>query len=69
MSFSRSLTVQTILFFIEVSSDTSWVGFLMTRLYIISYPPDSQESDGGVIHKGKQLPGPASGDAKILLSY
>ena len=36
--------------------------------YLYIYPPDSQESDGGAIHRGKQLPRPASGDAKILLS-
>ena len=36
------------------------------HLYI--YPSDSLESHGGANKKGKQLPRPASGDAKILLS-
>ena len=37
-------------------------------VYIYIYPPDSQESDGGAYTYGKQLPRPAFGDAKILLS-
>ena len=36
--------------------------------YLYIYPPDSQESDGGAIHRVSNLPRPASGDAKILLS-
>ena len=32
------------------------------------YRPDSQESDGDVNKQDKQLPRPASGGAKILLS-
>ena len=36
--------------------------------YLCIYPPDSQESDGGANTWGRQLPRPASGDAKILLS-
>ena len=32
------------------------------------YSADWQESDGGANTLGKQLPQPASGDAKILLS-
>ena len=40
--------------------------FFYFNLYI--YPPDSQESDGGANTQGGQLPRPASGDAKILLS-
>ena len=38
--------------------------------YLYIYPSDSQESDGGAIYrvsKGKQLPRPAFGDAKIVL--
>ena len=36
--------------------------------YLYIYPPDLQESDGGANILSKQLPQPASGDAKILLS-
>ena len=36
--------------------------------YLYIYPPDSQESDGGANTEGRQLPRPASGDTKILLS-
>ena len=36
--------------------------------YLSVYPPDSLESNGGANIKGKQLPQPASRDAKILLS-
>ena len=36
--------------------------------YLSIYPPDSHESDGGANTEGKQLPWPASGDAKMLLS-
>ena len=40
--------------------------FYFFNTYI--YPPDSQESDPGANTKGKQLPRPASENAKILLS-
>ena len=36
--------------------------------YLYIYPPDSQESDKGTNTYGRQLPRPASGDIKILLS-
>ena len=35
--------------------------------YLYIYPPESQESDGSTNRQGKQLPRPASGDAKTLL--
>ena len=37
-------------------------------IYLYIYPPDSQVSDGGANTWGRQLPRPASGDTKILLS-
>ena len=37
-------------------------------VYFYIYPADLQESDGGANPQGGQLPRPASGDAKILLS-
>ena len=37
-------------------------------IYLYFYPPDSQESDGGANTQGTQLPRPASGGTKILLS-
>ena len=36
--------------------------------YLNVYPPDSQESNKGANAYGKQLPQPASENAKILLS-
>ena len=42
--------------------------FFIFYFYLYIYPPDSQESDGGAIHRVSNLPRPASGDAKILLS-
>ena len=39
---------------------------ILFYLYISS--PDSRKSDGGANTKGRQLPRPASGDIKILLS-
>ena len=42
--------------------------FYFISFYLYIYPPDSQESDGGTNTMGKQLPRPASGNAKILLS-
>ena len=39
--------------------------FILFHLYI--YPPDSQEIEGGANTEDRQLPRPASGDAKILL--
>ena len=42
--------------------------FFYFYFYLYIYPPDSQESDGGAIHRVSNLPRPASGDAKILLS-
>ena len=41
---------------------------LFFYFYLYIYPPDSQESDGGACLQWLQLPRPASGDAKILLS-
>ena len=42
--------------------------FLFILFYLYIYPPDSQESDRGANTYGRQLPRPASGDTKILLS-
>ena len=41
----------------------------LKHFFLYIYPPDSQESDGNANTEGiKQLPQPACGDAKILLS-
>ena len=45
-----------------------FIYFFFFYFYLYIYPPDSQESDGGAIHRVSNLPRPASGDAKILLS-
>ena len=41
--------------------------FIFYLFYLYIYPPDLQESNGGANTLGRQLPQPASGDAKILL--
>ena len=50
----------------NVKNKLNFVYLFLFYLYI--YPPDLQESDGGVNTEGKQLPQPALGDAKILPS-
>ena len=44
------------------------IKFKIISFHLYIYPPDSQESDGSANTEGKQLPRPAFGDAKILLS-
>ena len=44
------------------------IAIIYFYFYLYIYPPDSQKSDGDANTEGKQLPRPASGDAKILLS-
>ena len=66
--------------FFKISASTKYHGvfkqfcvefttfFLLFYFHLYIYPPDLQESDGGANTYGRQLPRPASGDAKILLS-
>ena len=53
---------------LQTSTDAQF--FYIFRFYLDIYHFDSQESDGAVVNRKvlKQLPQPASGDAKILLS-
>ena len=41
---------------------------ILYLFYLYIYASDSQESNGGANTSGRQLPRPASEDAKILLS-
>ena len=54
------------IFNVEINELKAFILFYLFYLYI--YPPEWQESSGGANTKGRQLPQPASGDTKILLS-
>ena len=40
--------------FVEANLMVKFIFFILFYFYLYIYPPDSQESDGGAIHKKKQ---------------
>ena len=61
-------TVPEAVIYLAASHSRRQKKFYLFLFYLYIYPPDSQESDGGANTFGRQLPRPASGNAKILLS-
>ena len=65
-SVGRFLFFMPSLVYIMASKFIFFITFLV--IFISIYSPSSLDNDGGVRLKGKRLPGPAFGDAEILLN-